>query len=180
MNNTLLTQDQQAKIELAVKKLLTRNPARLNQWETLKKIVEQENIKVEEGELKDISGMLLQRAGKQWTIIVNRDDSQARKLFSIAHELGHYFLHRKEQQEFIDSDFVQNYWERSENTKRQKIELEANQFAGSLIMPKTVIEEKLPGKMQKIEYDQASELAQKFGVSVLAMITRLKNLGYNA
>ena len=57
-------------------------------------------------------------------IYVNSADNNYRKKFTIAHELGHYLLHK-------DDDILHRYSGYSLDPK----ELEANHFAASLIMP---------------------------------------------
>jgi Zn-dependent peptidase ImmA (M78 family) len=42
---------------------------------------------------QEMTGML-QFEDERWTIIVNQGDSETRKRFTIAHEIGHYIMHR--------------------------------------------------------------------------------------
>jgi Zn-dependent peptidase ImmA (M78 family) len=107
----------------------------------------------------------------RWVIYVNRHDSQQRKLFTIAHELGHFFVHRELCDEFVDGQLIS----RSEQERYALQELEANEFAGNLIMPEAIVRERAVGK---ITSDTLLSLARSFGVSTLAMETRLRNLGY--
>ena len=55
-------------------------------------------------------------------------------------------------------------------------ECEANEFAASLVMPTGGIQPLLAGR-QPTEY-QVLDLADRFGVSPLAMANRLQDLGY--
>lgn len=52
-----------------------------------------------------------------------------RKRFCIAHEMGHFELHRKEAELFIDESL--NEW----GNQRTRIEREANEFASAFLMP---------------------------------------------
>ncbi len=104
---------------------------------------------------------------------MNRDDSPARQLFTIAHELGHFFLHGRLREEFVDGDFVMN---RDENEKYDVEELEANEFAGNLVMPAERIQRKLQGETPTPK--EVLDLADAFRVSPLAMVIRLRTLGY--
>lgn len=107
-----------------------------------------------------------------------------RRRFTIAHELGHFFLHRDlTTNGFTDTTRTMSrtasYWDR--------IESEANDFAARLLMPEefivikgnNVIENfKKIYKQNLIPQDYfISEMAQIFNVSVQAMTYRLKNLG---
>ena len=55
---------------------------------------------------KEISGAL-QKHGKTYTILVNEDESDVRARFTIAHELGHYFLHVKDDPRQIVTSFAE-------------------------------------------------------------------------
>lgn len=50
----------------------------------------------------DLSGLIAKR-GSETSILVNKNDAPFRKRFTIAHELGHHFLHLQEDGEFVDS-----------------------------------------------------------------------------
>ena len=71
----------------------------------------------------------------QRRIYINDTDPRTRKIFTIAHELGHFFLH-----ENVDRDVL--YRERSsrdEYGQRNIIETEADAFAAQLLMPEATI-----------------------------------------
>ncbi len=96
-------------------------------------------------------------------IILDSSQSDTTKSFTLAHELGHYVLHKNSNSFRID---LQDY---SKEGDPENQETEANYFAGSLLMPKDkllllVLKE---GKSQK-------EIAGLFGVSVPAVESRLK------
>jgi len=108
----------------------------------------------------------------------------SRERFTIAHELGHLFLHiAPENKNAIFKDTEEtlkrnSYW----NIK----EYEANNFAAQLLMPKDLIlkEGKAIIELYKEQYndlpyqeDFIKMMAEKFNVSKLAMKYRLKNLG---
>jgi hypothetical protein len=65
-------------------------------------LANKEGIKVHNATFSDdgISGMVAKR-GSSITMLVNQSDPPARKRFSIAHELGHHFLHLMEDGELI-------------------------------------------------------------------------------
>lgn len=182
MTNTLLTEHKIKDIEeLAASKLMeaySEKPFDYSQLMTF--LVEREGIRLREADLEEISGVLYKDNQGDWVILVNREDSQKRKLFTIAHELGHYFLHKNDQDQFIDGQFVNSCFGRSESTKYQQQELEANEFAGNLVMPKAQIQEELglPQQAGELSESVIVKMASKFRVSPHAMLTRLKNLNY--
>jgi len=111
---------------------------------------------------KEISGAI-QKRGDKYTILVNEDDSDVRARFTIAHELGHFFLHMKDDPRAIVTSFRRD---------RSPRETEANKFAAELLMPR---------KLVKKEYEQmvipvSSTLAKRFKVSKPAMCNRLDSL----
>lgn len=97
-------------------------------------------------------------------IIVAKDDPIKRQFFTVAHELGHYFLHKKNQEIFYRKQAIQF------NGEGTLEETEANWFAASLLMPKELVLN-IWKERTNVEY-----LAAKFGVSRSAAFWRLKNL----
>lgn len=182
MTNKLLKPEQIEEIERKVNDILAEHVV-FDQWEILKKTAQKEGIIVELAKLQDVSGILFKNDQGIWSIRLNEEDSIKRRLFTFAHELGHYFLHKEDGNKFIDSQFGPVCFGRAEGTKFQEIELEANEFAGILIMPKSIIDREIEvlkkelGK-EKIDSDLITRLAEIFGVSSVAMVTRLKNLEY--
>ena len=138
--------------------------------ERMIQIATDNDIGIFEGDLYEMSGALRKKDDK-WSIYVNRGDSGQRKLFTIAHELGHFFAHRDLCDEFVDGQLIS----RSEQEKYAVLELEANEFAGNLIMPESEVKQRVTGEITR---ETLQSLARSFGVSTLAMTTRLKNLGY--
>jgi Zn-dependent peptidase ImmA (M78 family) len=135
---------------------------------SLEKIVEKYKITVATGEFEnsEVSGVY-EKTNK--TIYIADDEASNRKAFTVAHELGHYFLH---------GDKVNDIFYRSQILKltdeNKKEEQEANWFASALLMPE---------KQVKHFYSltkNMGELAVIFGVSSTAVYFRLKNLGLTA
>lgn len=124
------------------------------------------NIEVYEVELENkISGAIrYSKEEDKYTILLNKRDNINRKRFTLAHELGHYFLDR----EVLMSDEINiDILYRSTDEKERDIDY----FAGALLMPKGLVE---------IMYEDnlsISELAEIFEVSESAMTVRLDILG---
>lgn len=115
------------------------------------------------------------------TIGYNPDDPLVRQRFTIAHEIGHFVLHKKIDKEsvFVDKDFLVKYRNSKNYSPSEfKDEQEANTFAAELLMPQKLLNQEL----SKDEYSNLSEnqliekLAQIFNVSTIAMTYRLTNL----
>lgn len=116
----------------------------------------------------EISGLLIvDKEGKG--IAVNKNDSLERRRFTIAHELGHYYLHNTEVKN--NNGNISFY-----RQERNPSETEANTFAAELLMP----EELVRMQHKKLMVPYLSDLATAFDVSKEAMHIRLKilNLEY--
>ncbi len=108
-------------------------------------------------------------AANEWGIIYNTAiKSPGRINFTLAHEFGHYLLHRAElgngqincsRQDMLDWD--------SEYGQR---EVQANEFASYLLMPRNTFEQ-LIGK-QKISLHLMQEVADQFNVSLTAALLK--------
>ncbi|MFJ9313758.1 ImmA/IrrE family metallo-endopeptidase [Pimelobacter simplex] len=76
------------------------------------------------------------RSDSDFTVYVPETTSPRRDRFTIAHELGHYFLHyllpRRHAEELEDEEEL-----RFARGGRNRAETEANVFAASLLMPET-------------------------------------------
>lgn len=149
----------------------------------LTKVLKKYNIELHEEILEDeVSGMLIIKENSKH-IIVNTLHSNNRKNFTIAHELGHLFLHHKEGEDklFIDKRTYHRASKQIIGTSYTE-EREANIFASCLLMPKAQIKSYIVENFNEWatgldEYD-ISKLAQDFSVSEQAMMIRLKKLGY--
>ena len=114
---------------------------------------------------EEISGLLRKQINGKWEIVVNKGHHPNRRRFTIAHEIAHYCLHRKEKDTFQDETFFRG-------TAISPQEYAANQFAGELLMPEDVFRKEIKSGRNQIE-----ELANFFGVSALAVRVRAKQLG---
>ena len=117
-----------------------------------------------------VSGAIAKR-GSAISILVNQADAPFRKRFTIAHELGHHFLHLKGDGDFVDTevDFFRDAESPTDSVHR-RAEIEANRFAAALLMPRELLQ-------QEFALDRSvSRLARRFNVSEEAMGYRLGKL----
>ncbi|MBT3293498.1 ImmA/IrrE family metallo-endopeptidase [Candidatus Peregrinibacteria bacterium] len=170
--NTLLSTERLTEIKNEANTTLKEHGHVKNPFERISSIADANGIELLEADLYDISGAL-RKEGGSWKIYVNKQDSEQRKLFTVAHELGHYFIHKDERNEFIDGQFIA----RDETMKYMEQELEANEFAGNLIMPEQEVRNSIA--TDQITTKTIQDMARQFGVSTFAMDTRLRNLGYD-
>ena len=119
----------------------------------------------------DISGVITTSKNKR-NILISYNDTEQRKRFSIAHELGHAILHHSDTEsdyEMIDYRKPRN--EYLENPEILRKEFQANYFAASLLMPVTDFE-----KVYK-RFQNPIDVANYFNVSVSAVTRRMDTLG---
>jgi Zn-dependent peptidase ImmA (M78 family) len=98
-------------------------------------------------------------------IYVSSSDPKTRQFFSVAHELGHYFLNPRKATEIFYRSQLNEF-----DNQYSSDEQEANWFAATLLMPQELVK-----KVWKEEKSEAIVAAQ-FGVSASAAHWRLKNL----
>ncbi|MGD0547214.1 MAG: ImmA/IrrE family metallo-endopeptidase [Terracidiphilus sp.] len=129
----------------------------------------------------EVSGALISSNGVS-AIAVNSAHHVKRRRFTIAHELAHYLLDHKGDQDHIDWKFTVLRRDGKSSEANNTQEIEANSFAANLLMPREFLLRDLKlqtGSNGEIELsnDQLIALARKYQVSETAMNFRLINLG---
>lgn len=129
----------------------------------------------------DISGMLFRdQDGKHAVIGVNAKHSSHRQRFTVAHELGHYLLHRGRPM-IVDKTVRVNRRDQTSSMATDREEIEANAFAAELLMPRKLVESEsrkiLKASPVTTDHELVNGLAAEFDVSTQAMEYRLVNLG---
>jgi Zn-dependent peptidase ImmA (M78 family) len=107
---------------------------------------------------RNTCGMLV-HSNKGSYIFINADQPYTRRRFSVAHEIGHYFLGH-------ESDVTQ------ENDQNRYEEVQANRFASCLLMP-----DELFHFVHK-EQTSIKEMANWLRVSPISVAIRCTQLGY--
>lgn len=118
----------------------------------------------------DISGELVRTKDGGYEVNVNSDHPETRQRFTLAHELGHYLLHRSLIGDGVDDDRAYRSTQagRYHNTRiGPRQETQANKFAADLLMPFHLIEE-----LRSEGLDRA-RMARRLKVSEHAMAIRL-------
>ena len=126
---------------------------------------------IEGADLSDrFEGLLTPIPGEKtgWGIIYNSSiRSKGRQNFTLAHEFGHYLVHRKQYPEGIKcsrKDMMD--W----SSKQGQVEQEANTFASYLLMPRNDFEEQI--KEKKVTLSLLNTLAERYEVSLTAAVLR--------
>lgn len=108
-----------------------------------------------------VGGMLIKEDPRRWLIVVNnRRADPAERRYTIAHELGHWTLHRPLLKE--------SSLELASKTR----EHEATQFAHALLMPAGELEE-------HVRHTGLAGIPQRFGVTTAVAATVLRRQGYD-
>ena len=105
-------------------------------------------------------------------IYINKDMPEKNRTFTIAHEFGHYMLdghHDKNVRYRID--FHSDLFPSDPVTNLQ--EIEANYFAGEILMPEEKIKKELNYNLKDVTDRQIEQLATTFNVSELALRVRI-------
>lgn len=113
-----------------------------------------------------VSGLIKKFSEDNIVISVKANDVDTRQRFTIAHELGHFFLH----QHLLEEGFMDGAGLLRDGSNN-KIEKEANSFAANLLMPEAIFKEMWSSKKLS-----SKQIADFFYVSESAVIIRAINL----
>lgn len=126
-------------------------------------------------EERNVSGLLYCGADGRRIIGVNSIHAPTRQRFTIAHELGHLYLHDMVDVH-VDESFRVAFREQLSEEGTDPQEIEANQFAAELLMPADFL--KRDARQWAVDMDMdmdevLQKLARRYRVSTLAMSIRL-------
>lgn len=119
-------------------------------------------------DLEGLEGMLVaHKTRSRWMIVYNSAvSSEGRKRFTIAHEFGHYLLHRGARDRFECS----NADIETAQSEGRQMEAEADRFASALLMPLQDFARQVHA--QSVDFDLLEHCAQRYGVSLTAAALR--------
>ncbi len=154
------------KAKEVVRELAIEEPAHI----LIEEIAFKRGAIVNEDRMKGADGRLVVLGGQGLITVRENIPDQGRKRFVMAHELGHYELHR-EMVPLIscrEDDFLK--W----NADNQHLEVEANYFAGELLMPEDMFKKSVAGKA--LSAGLFESLYKTFAVSLTAAAIRFTTL----
>jgi len=121
----------------------------------------------------EFSGLLYRKDGEAY-MAINSSESLVRQRFTIAHEIGHFLLHPKK------NTFVE-FRDNGTAKPRTFKEIQANQFAAALLMPrKNLLKDIENYRETGITDTVIHSLAEKYQVSEESMNYRLRNLNFTS
>lgn len=169
-----------ADIERLTNDLIAKyNPTKLSPFPFNKILEDRKDLVIVELEFDrpGTSGAILfNKTAEKFFIIISPSKPSVTKYFTTAHELGHYFLHPeiiKDESILIDGDSTldgQRALFMLDGSERNELEIEANNFAASLIMPTDLVTDAWNSLKDPVE------CAKIFNVSLSAMSLRLEKL----
>jgi Zn-dependent peptidase ImmA (M78 family) len=139
------------------------------------------DIKFEDAD-DDLSGFIIRGKGLARPVIgVNSLHSPTRQRFTIAHEIGHFLLHKAEQIH-VDRITAGLHVKKRDGLSSEGTDVderEANLFAAELLMPKKYLEKDISsGGFSLLDEEALDQLAEKYLVSTQALTFRLSYLGF--
>ena len=114
---------------------------------------------------KNISGFV---DHENQEVVLNANETPERRRFTLAHELGHIILNANDNQIQHRDNITNN---QLDIYASEPNEVEANYFAGCILMPRDIFIEKFESINGDIDY-KIQKLAYYFGVSKLAVNVR--------
>lgn len=126
--------------------------------------------KIQGEDLQGFDGMLaVNKRRDKWMILYNSAvSSEGRKRFTVAHEFGHYLLHRHQRDEFACG--AGDIETSGEGKGSKDIEKEADEFAATLLMPLDDFRRQV--KAEEMGFELLGQCADRYGVSLTAVALR--------
>jgi Zn-dependent peptidase ImmA (M78 family) len=127
----------------------------------------------------DLSGFLY-RGTDQTVVGVNSTHATVRQRFTIAHELGHYLLHRSHRLRIDRAVLTRSQGDHLRG-KGDRDEVEANRFAAAVLLPDELLRHDVEARQPlDVLHDEGAvrALARRYRVSTQALVLRLRELGY--
>jgi Zn-dependent peptidase ImmA (M78 family) len=133
----------------------------------LETIITSKNIIIKEEKIEGAEGRIVMTKNSG-IITLNSDiDLPGKKRFILAHELGHFEMHRNLSTGFNETDQSLNHWY---HKKLNPLEVEANEFAAEFLMPTELFQNECKGKI--FNHKVIAHLANRFQVSKTAAILK--------
>lgn len=135
-------------------------------------IINSKNIIIKEEKIDGADGRILMNGTSGIITLDSSITFSPKKRFILAHELGHFELHRHLKKGFSDNDETLNH---SYQINFNKEEVEANEFAAEFLMPSGLFYSECKGKI--FNHKIIEHLATRFQVSKTAATLKFVNNG---
>lgn len=138
----------------------------------IEEVLRSKNIIIKEEPIDGAEGRILMNKNSGIITIDSHIDIPSKKRFILAHELGHFELHRGQQTGFNDTDETLNHWYKQNLIEE---EIEANAFAAEYLMPTDLFIYECLGRI--FNHKVIENLASRFQVSKTAAILKFAEHG---
>lgn len=135
-------------------------------------IISSKNIFLKEEVIEGSEGRIIMSEQSAIISINSKIEYLGKKRFVMAHELGHFELHRGSQKLFNDDERTLNQWY---STSFRNEEAEANEFAAEFLMPGSIFQQECAGKA--FHPRTIYKLAERFQTSLTATLFRFVDIG---
>ncbi|HEX3462584.1 MAG TPA: ImmA/IrrE family metallo-endopeptidase [Candidatus Elarobacter sp.] len=145
----------------------------------LERIAHDLGVRIEYPRLGDsLSGFLAITDGER-LIGVNARHHKNRQRFTLAHELAHLVLGHETGEVHVDKGIVL-FRDTDSSSHGTEIEMEANRFAAELLVPKSMLKHDITRRdaFDTITDDDLEYLAQRYAISMAALLNRLSDVGF--
>lgn len=162
-----------ASAQSIISEFYIQKPDDISELRTLTGICGSKKIYVKPDQLDNCAAKILIEDDNAIIVYDKNITYEPRIKFSIAHEMGHYFLHRNIRHLFEDTDEVLNKLFLSTG-----IEKEADQFASELLMPSNIFVETIKTcGIPMPDFNMVKHLSTVFNMSILATTLKLVRCG---
>jgi Zn-dependent peptidase ImmA (M78 family) len=128
---------------------------------------------------QEVLGVLL---ADQKRLLIDERCTETQYYFTVAHEIGHWLLHipLNPDKAFIDTSntittLLRSTGEKSRSKKTTRAEIEANQFAAALLLPRSLLMTTI-SQYTVINADAVTQLAISFQTAITTTLYRLLHL----
>jgi Zn-dependent peptidase ImmA (M78 family) len=146
-------------------------------------LIRRQGISIARKHLADeTSGFVYVDAKTDSTVIgLNVSHSKTRQRFTLAHELGHFLMHKTSggHLHVDEKDFFVRFRDKHSKDGSDQQEREANAFAAELLMPTSFLERDVKHLKDGVSISDEKAIrtmANRYGVSLQALLFRLGNL----
>lgn len=157
--------------ERILKELGVNEPQDIN----LQRLYEQCNLTLEYSSDMSADAEIMIAPNHHGIITINQDQHPVRQRFSIAHELGHWHLHKNQAMFVCDTNHGSSRSFFEEQTGKNK-ERQADRFAADLLMPPYMLKPMVK-KQSRIDFCAIKQLSKTFQTSISATAIQIVNIG---
>lgn len=142
---------------------------------SIEDIVHALDIPLRFANLKGCDGRIIHDGGRSIIVINDQIQYQTRRDFTIAHELGHYLMHRNKLIQHNDSMSTMTWYDSAIKHQISIQEYEANTFAAEILLPSSTFEKETEKK--PFSPDLIRSIAEKYRASQSSVIYRFVEFG---